>query len=56
MRICRLGGNALGVGCSDPYCCGLNGDPNGLGPKYQVNAFTGDFDWPFAFDNVSASS
>lgn len=35
------GGTVLGVGCSDPYCCGLNGQWGNLGPKYQVNAFTG---------------
>ncbi len=39
-------GDWLGVGCSDPYNAWLNGSQNGLGPKYQVNPFTGDFPYP----------
>jgi len=35
------GQTVLGVGCSDPYCCGLNGQQGSLGPKYQINAYTG---------------
>lgn len=31
------GGTVLGVGCSDPYCCGLNGDQGGLGSKADIN-------------------
>ena len=49
----------LGVGCSDPYDSGLNGDQNGLtigggvtvsglGPRSQVNASNGVFAWPYA--------
>lgn len=52
------GGNRLGVGCSDPYVASLNGDQNGnpggcgsvsggLGPRWQVNATTGVFPWPY---------
>jgi hypothetical protein len=37
----------LGVGCSDPYSSSLNGDQAGLGPASEVNAFTGEFDWPY---------
>ena len=40
-------GTALGVGCSDPYSASLNGSQGGLGPRFQVNAFTGDFSYPF---------
>jgi hypothetical protein len=40
-------GNALGVGCSDPYSSGLNGQQSGLGPRFEVNAFTGNFPYPF---------
>ena len=40
------GGSALGIGCSDPYGSGLNGSQGGLGPKYQVNATTGEFPYP----------
>jgi hypothetical protein len=35
------GGTVLGIGCSDPYWCSLNGNQSNLGPKYQVNAYTG---------------
>lgn len=41
-------GTALGVGCSDPYGAGLNGQQNGLGPRYQVNPTTGVFPYPYA--------
>ncbi len=41
-------GTRLGVGCSDPYSSGLNGSQGGLGPRFQVNAFTGSFLYPFA--------
>ncbi|MFT7168373.1 MAG: hypothetical protein ACI80K_001502, partial [Paracoccaceae bacterium] len=40
-------GTRLGVGCSDPYGSGLNGSQSGLGPRSQVNAFTGAFAYPF---------
>lgn len=40
-------GSLLGVGCSDPYGSGLNGSQSGLGPRFQVNAFSGDFSYPF---------
>jgi hypothetical protein len=49
---CRLGcqrwpnGAALGVGCSDPYSATLNGSQTLLGPRWQVNAFTGYFPYP----------
>lgn len=38
--------NYLGVGCSDPYGATLNGSQSGLGPRSEVNAFTGAFLWP----------
>ncbi|MEO0662265.1 MAG: hypothetical protein AAFZ87_12060, partial [Planctomycetota bacterium] len=41
-------GSRLGVGCSDPYSSGLNGSQGGLGPRWQVNAFTGAFSYPYA--------
>lgn len=37
----------LGIGCSDPYSSGLNGDQSGLGPRSQVNAASGYFPYPF---------
>jgi hypothetical protein len=33
----------LGIGCSDPYSAGLNGDQGGLGTRKEVNAATGVF-------------
>ena len=55
-------GDLLGVGCSDPYGSGLNGDQNGfggiagLGPKFQVNAATGEYDFPYAFQGQSGNA
>jgi hypothetical protein len=40
-------GQVLGVGCSDPYGSGLNGDQSLLGPRWQVNATTGNYPYPF---------
>lgn len=48
-------GQLLGVGCSDPYGSGLNGSQGGLGPRFQVNAHTGAFAWPYMFDNVGGN-
>jgi len=39
--------NALGVGCSDPYGAGLNGQQTSLGPRSDVNPSTGLFPYPF---------
>ncbi len=47
------GGTTLGVGCSDPYGAGLNNNPGGMGPKWQVNAATGLF--PYPYPNVATS-
>ncbi|MEM7246675.1 MAG: hypothetical protein AAF533_15095 [Acidobacteriota bacterium] len=38
---------ALGVNCSDPYGAGLNGNQGRLGPKFEVNATTGEYLYPF---------
>ncbi len=40
-------GSLLGVGCSDPYTSGLNGNQGGLGPRFEVDANTGLFAYPF---------
>ena len=47
--ICPSGGTGdhLSPGCSDPYSAGLNGDRNRLGPRYQVNAATGVYTYPY---------
>lgn len=42
------GSQQLGVGCSDPYSAGLNGSQGNLGPRSEVNAFTGEFPVPFS--------
>ncbi len=42
------GATVLGVGCSDPYDASLNGSQGNLGPRYQVNASTGVFPFPYA--------
>jgi hypothetical protein len=36
----------LGVGCSDPYDASLNGNQSFLGPRFEINAFTGAFPYP----------
>ncbi len=41
-------GSLLGVGCSDPYDSSLNGSQGGLGPRWEVDAHTGAFPYPFA--------
>ncbi len=45
------GGSVLGVGCSDPYTSSRNGTQcttvGGLGPRFQVNAHSGAFIWPY---------
>ena len=52
MDECNIGchssgtGTRLGVGCSDPYTAGLNGQQSYLGPRWQVNAHTGYFPYP----------
>ncbi len=35
----------LAPGCQDPYSAPRNGSQNLLGPKWQVNAHTGEFTW-----------
>lgn len=39
-------GQHLGVNCSDPYGSSMNGGQSRLGPKYEVNAFTGVYPYP----------
>lgn len=41
-------GQHLGVGCSDPYSADLNGQQSNLGPRSQVNPFTGNYPYPFS--------
>jgi hypothetical protein len=52
----------LGVGCSDPYGSGLNGDQDGsggiggLGPRSEVNGASGLFLWPYGDQGVSGDA
>jgi hypothetical protein len=39
-------GTHLGVHCSDPYTSARNGTQGGLGPRWQVNANTGFYNYP----------
>jgi hypothetical protein len=39
-------GTHLGVKCADPYTAARNGSQSGLGPRWQVNAWTGVFNYP----------
>ncbi|MGA1490154.1 MAG: hypothetical protein ACO4B3_14275, partial [Planctomycetota bacterium] len=44
----------LGVGCSDPYSSGLNGNQTGLGPRSEVNdPAAGLFGFPVQLDPVN---
>ena len=49
-------GTRLGVGCSDPYGSGLNGSQGGLGPRFEVNAATGAFLWPYTADGQTGNA
>ncbi len=37
----------LGIGCSDPYSNSRNGEQQRLGPRTDVNPWTGQFAWPY---------
>lgn len=54
------GGSVLGVGCSDPYTASRNGQQGwpsgGLGPRFEVNAHTGQFPYPYTFRGQTGSS
>ncbi|MGD8441106.1 MAG: hypothetical protein PVG53_11250 [Holophagae bacterium] len=48
-------GSQLGVGCTDPYSSGLNGSQSRLGPRSEVNAFTGYFEYPHSIPSGSST-
>jgi hypothetical protein len=54
--------NQLHPGCSDPYSAGLNGNQpgsagvGGLGPRFQVNAATGSFPFPYFAQGLSGNA
>ena len=49
-------GALLGVGCSDPYSSGLNGTQSYLGPRFEVNAHTGYYPYPFTGKDQTGDS
>lgn len=49
-------GHTLGVHCSDPYGATTNGQQSNLGPRSDVNAFTGQFPYPFTNRPYSGTS
>lgn len=46
----------LGVGCSDPYGAGLNGSQTDLGPRSEINAWGGQFVYPYTSINQSGNT
>ena len=55
---CGGGGGCLSFltpGCADPYSASLNGSQSNLGPRSQVNAFTGFFPFPYSAPNCPPS-
>ncbi len=49
-------GGHLGVNCSDPYSSGLNGSQGGLGPRSEVNPYTGEYPYPFTTINQGGNA
>jgi len=47
------GFSLLGVGCSDPYSSITNGAQESLGPRSEVNATTGVFDFPYSTQGMT---
>lgn len=54
------GGSILNVGCADPYTSGRNGTQltttGGLGPRFDINAHTGVFTFPYPFRNTNGTT
>ena len=46
--------STLGIGCADTYGAGLNTNPSG--PRSDVNAFTGQYPYPFNVSNTGPST
>ncbi len=44
------GYSTLGIGCSDPYSAYLNGFQSDLGPRSEINAYSGYFPYPPLLD------
>jgi hypothetical protein len=48
--------SSLGTGCSDPYGAGLNGSQPDLGPRSEINAWDGQFVYPYTSINQSGNT
>jgi len=48
--------SSLGSGCSDPYGASLNGSHSDLGPRSEINAFTGFFTYPYSSQNQGGNA
>lgn len=46
--------DTLGIGCADTYWAGLNADANA--PRSEINAFTGQYEYPFTISPTGNSS
>ena len=55
---CSDGGtfSELGPGCSDPYGAGLNGSQSDLGPRSEINAWDGQFVYPYTSINQGGNT
>jgi hypothetical protein len=49
-------GTRLGIGCSDPFSASRNGAQAVLGPRWQVDAYTGAFPYPPASPPYSGTT
>jgi hypothetical protein len=49
-------GNYLGINCSDPYSASLNGQQSNIGPRFEVNPFTGVYPMPYTLTPVIADN
>jgi len=48
-------GDWLGVGCTDTYTSSLNASQSGLGPRYEINPWTGRYHYPGSHLSTSHS-
>ena len=55
---CQDPGNSqvTGVGCADTYGAGSNGGQGTMGPRWEVNPFTGEFPFPYSTAGQAGSA
>ncbi len=48
--VCQNPGNSqvTGIGCADTYGAGSNGGQETMGPRWEVNPYTGEFPFPYS--------